>query len=348
MSTVCNTERVTAEPRAARRATSTDVARAAGLSRSTVSQILNGNEGFPAATRERVHAAAAALDYRPSRAGRALVTGLADIVVVVVPNATFGPHLQDSVDRITNASAVAGMSVVVRFGNRDEEATLLSVIDLRPAAVVDLGVFSNSQRERIEATGTRVVPRRTPVGPGEDADPVDVLIGRLQVRDLLRSASRRIVYVGLDDGRLDPFGPPRFAGIKREAAAHGMDVSEPVRVPLEFDGAREVLAPLLTNAAADPVGICGYNDDVATAVLAVARDLGLRVPEDVAVIGVDRTAVGQLMSPRLSTVFIDQPLLMDSLVQGLARLGGRRSAEDPPAEPLDPTQIVHLVRGETT
>lgn len=348
MSTVCDTERVTAEPRAARRATSTDVARAAGLSRSTVSQILNGNDGFPDATRERVRAAAAALDYRPSRAGRALVTGLADIVVVVVPNATFGPHLQDSVDRITSASAVSGMSVVVRFGSRDEEATLLSVLDLRPAAVVDFGVFSSAQRERIEATGTQVVPRRPAVRPGEDADPVDVLIGRLQVRELLRSAPRRIVYVGLDDGRLDPFGPPRFVGVQREADSHGVELSESVRVPLELVGARRALAPLLATAADDPVGICCYNDDVATAVLAVARDLGVRVPEDVAVIGVDRTAVGQLTSPRLSTIFIDQPLLMDSLVQGLTRLGGRRSVEDPPAEPFDPTQIVHLVRGETT
>ena len=72
--------------------TSADVARHAGVSRSTVSQILNGHERrFPARTRDRVQAAASELGYQPSAAGRALVRGASDIVVALIPDMTAFP-----------------------------------------------------------------------------------------------------------------------------------------------------------------------------------------------------------------------------------------------------------------
>ncbi|WP_136055752.1 LacI family DNA-binding transcriptional regulator [Microbacterium sp. K24] len=339
---------MTLEVQPERRATSKDVAARAGVSRSTVSQVLNGDDRFPEETRARVVAAAEALRYRPSRAGRALVTGLSDIVVVVVPNATFGPHLQDSVDRITGATATAGVSVVVRFASIQDESTLTSVLDLRPAAVVDFGVFNPSQRERIEASGTRVVPRRAPVAEGADPDPIDIHIGRIQVRELLRGGPRRLVYAALDDKRLDPFGPPRLDGIRREARERGLEAPLTPRIPLDVDGATAALRAVVAEAGSAALGICCYNDDVAIAAVAACRKLDLRVPEDVAVIGVDKTAVGQLISPRLTTVFVDQPLLMDSLVQELASLSSRRPAPDPSGYEVDLERVLELVRGETT
>lgn len=339
---------MTVDLQPARRATSKDVAASAGVSRSTVSQILNGDERFPAETRARVRAAAEALNYRPSRAGRALVTGLSDIVVLVVPHATFGPHLQDSVDRITGASATAGMSVVVRFARMQDETTLTSVLDLRPAAVVDFGVFTSQQRERIEASGTFVVPRRAYATEGADPDPIDIEIGRIQVRELLRNGPRRLVYAALEDKRLDPFGPPRLEGIRREALEHSLDAPLTPRIPLDVHGATKALKKVRDKAGTGPLGICAYNDDVAIAVVAASRALGLRIPEDVAVIGVDRTAVGQLVSPRLSTVAIDQPLLMDALVQELAGLSTRGADADSRPHELDLRRVLELVRGETT
>lgn len=339
---------MTLEVQPERRATSKDVAARAGVSRSTVSQILNGDARFPEETRARVVAAAEALQYRPSRAGRALVTGLSDIVVVVVPNATFGPHLQDSVDRITGATASAGVSVVVRFASIQDESTLTSVLDLRPAAVVDFGVFDPQQRERIEASGSRVVPRRAPIADGADPDPIDIRIGRIQVRELLRDGPRRLVYAALDDKRLDPFGPPRLDGIRREARDRGLDAPLTPRIPLDVAGATAALREVLAETGSAALGICCYNDDVAIATIAACRMLDLRVPEDVAIIGVDKTAVGQLIHPRLSTVFVDQPLLMDSLVQELASLSARRPTPDPGAYEVDLERVVELVRGETT
>lgn len=342
------TGRMTVDVRPARRATSKDVAATAGVSRSTVSQILNGDDRFPEETRARVLAAAKALHYRPSRAGRALVTGLSDIIVVVVPNATFGPHLQDSVDRLTNATSGEGMSVVVRFASMQDESTLTSVLDLRPTAVVDFGVFSNEQRERIEAFGTRVVPRRTPLADRADPDPIDIHIGRMQVRELLRAGPRRLVYAALDDKRLDPFGPPRLDGIEREARERGLAKPLIARIPLDAHGATTALRAVLSGADSTPIGVCCYNDDVAIAVLSAARRLGLRVAEDLALVGVDRTAVGQLITPRLTTVFVDQPKIMDALVRDLASLSSRRPLPEPTSAELDLSELVELIPGETT
>lgn len=323
-----------------------DVARHAGLSRSTVSQVLNGNvDRFTQETRERVEAAAAELGYRPSRAGRALVTGVSDVIVVAVPNATFGRHLQDAVDRIARATAARGMSVVVRYAGDDEEATLTAVLDLRPAAVVDLGVFYSPEARRVlEAGGTRVVP---------DLSVLDVLgenpnhlIGRLQARHLLSRPDRQLVFASLSDDRTDPFGPDRERGVFDEAEAEGALQPAVIAVSLDKDQATAAVTAVVNQMPGIALGVCCYNDDVAIAVLSAARELGLKVPDEIAVVGVDRTAIGQLVEPPLTSIAVDMPAMISSLIgdldvlkEGAARVGpGSRSVG----------AFVELVQGATS
>jgi DNA-binding LacI/PurR family transcriptional regulator len=331
--------------RPSKRATSVDVARRAGFSRSTVSQILNGSaERFPDETRRRVLEAADLLDYRPSRAGRALVTGLSDLVVVLVPNTTYGSHLQDSVDRIAEAGEARGLTVVLRYAGLDSARTLTSLLDLRPTAVVDLGVLTASDRDHLEAIGTRVLPKRGEERDGDDLDPVDIHIGRLQTRELLRHTPRMIAYAGLADGRLDPFGPPREEGVSRELAAQGLPAPLSARVPIALEGAVAALTGLLELADGGPLGIACYNDDVAIALLAAAREVGVAVPKSLAVIGVDHTDVGQLISPRLSTVRIDQKSLIGHVIGDLDRSAPAGDADARLAEAL---ASVEIIAGET-
>ena len=301
------------------RATSLDVARRAGLSRSTVSQVLNGNhERFPAETRERVEVAAAELGYRPSRAGRALVTGVSDLIVVAVPNVTFGRHLQDAVDRIAAATASRGMSVVVRYAGDDSEATLTAVLDLRPALIVDLGVFYVPDARRVlEAGGTRIVPDLDTVqGFGEHPNH---FIGRLQADHLLERSRGRLVIATLDDDRDDYFGADRRQGVIDAARDAGLP--EPVTISVPLDRSRAVTALASVLEPGIPLGVCCYNDDVAIAVIAAARHLGLTVPDDVAVVGVDNTEIGALIAPPLTSVAIDLPAMMPALLAGLGLLG---------------------------
>lgn len=324
------------------RATSLDVARRAGLSRSTVSQVLNGNrERFPVETRERVEAAAAELGYRPSRAGRALVTGVSDLIVVAVPNVTFGRHLQDAVDRIAAATASRGMSVVVRYAGDDSEATLTAVLDLRPALILDLGVFYTPAARRVlEAGGTKVVPDLDSVHSfGEHPNH---FIGRLQANHLLASSRRRLVIATLEDERDDYFGADRRQGVIDAARDAGL--AEPVTISVSLDRARAVTALASVVEAGDPIGVCCYNDDVAIAVVAAARDLGLGVPRDVAVVGVDNTEIGALITPPLTSVAIDLPAMMPALLAGAGLLGD--PAGDVTERPF--TDYVRLVTRESS
>ncbi|WP_213006010.1 LacI family DNA-binding transcriptional regulator [Paractinoplanes toevensis] len=329
------------------RPTSTDVARLAGLSRSAVSQILGGNEDrFPPETRERVFAAAAELGYRPSKVGRALVTGVNDLVVLIVPNVTFGHHLQDGIDRITCGAAAHGLSVVVRYAGVGHASVLDAVLDLQPAAVVDLGVFDAATAATLRAAGIRLLPRSAALTARAFTDP-NRAIGAMQAEELLRTPGRRLVYALLADDRLDPYGPPRAEGAALQARQVGAGEPIRVRLPLERAGAARTLAPVFEEG---PVGICCYNDEVAIAVIAAARQLGRSVPEEVAVVGADGTSIGQLVAPRLTSVRIDFAALLDVLISDAdwraLRAGTDRDATAPPETDL--SRFVTLVPGETS
>ena len=331
----------------ARRATSSDVARHAGLSRTTESQILNGNvASFPQETRDRVAAAAAELNYRPSRAGRTLATGVNDMVVLAVPSATFGPNLQNAVDQITEASATLGMSVVVRFAGRNTAATFTSILDLRPMVIIDFGVFTPEQGRKLEAFGSRLFP---PVPEaGQDAtDELDVFIGRLQVRELLRREKRHVIYAQLQDSRTAPYGDFRLQGVRSECSAQELADPVVIRVELDEDSAAQALSSALETTGGDAVAVCAYNDDVAIAVLAAARRLELAVPSRVGVIGVDHTMLGQLFAPRLTSVHIDLPRIIDIFLDQLTVIRGAGVATAGEVTTLEPSDVAWVVTGDS-
>ncbi|MEU1515109.1 LacI family DNA-binding transcriptional regulator [Streptomyces sp. NPDC005811] len=101
----------------ARRATSADVARLAGVSRTTVSDVLNDQrvDRYRPDTVERVRQAAAELGYVRSTAGRALVMGRSDFIVVVVPHVTY-MRFQDLIEALTSHVEECGFNAVVHLG----------------------------------------------------------------------------------------------------------------------------------------------------------------------------------------------------------------------------------------
>ena len=323
----------------ARPATASDVAARAGVSRATVSHILNGREArFPEETRQRVRVAAADLDYRPWPAGRSLVRGRTDTIVVLMPNTTIGANVQEAVENL--AAGTVGTNVVLRFADGDPDATVAALLELRPFAVVDLGSLSREGRARLAAQGVLTVPDmdRPFVAQGRD---VDEGIAELQVGELCKRGPRRIVYVALADGRIDPFSPHRLAAIRRVCARRGLPEPQMVGVPVETGGATAVLREVYEG---EPVGIAAYNDLVALAALSAATRLGVDVPGHVSVVGMDRIDVGQLWSPRLTTVDVDMRSLMDATVN---ELNAAINGTERPAPPRH-HEALTLVVGEST
>ena len=332
--------------RTAHRPTSEDVAKLAGLSRTTVSQILNGRDArFPPETRARVAAAASQLNYRPSRAGRALVSGVSDLIVIVVPNVTVGRRMQETLEHIATDSQAQGMNAVIRYAGSDMEATITTIIDLRPAVVFHLGALDATSIRRVEASGTRVLPSVPP--ESSNADAFDRHVGAMQARELLKRPLAGLVYAMHAD-EVGPYGRARAQGVAEFAVAAGFHAPQVINVSMRLDAATSVLAPMLSRGVG-PIGVACYNDDVAVAVLAVARELGLGVPLDVAVIGVDRTDVGQLFSPRLTSIAINVPAIDALFVQELRRLRDGVVEEVIPSEtPAGFESLVQLVPGESS
>ncbi|MEQ6900393.1 LacI family DNA-binding transcriptional regulator [Nocardioides sp. YIM 152588] len=326
----------------ARQPRAVDVAHRAGVSRATVSQILNDRGGrFTPATVARVRAAAAELGYVPSAAGRALVRGRSDVVLIVVPYATL-PHLQDLVEVLGEELATLGLTSLVQFGgppgSQSQRRLRAAVEAMQPAGVVDLGGLSPED----DAELRRLCPV---IGTTADAQGAvsNHVIGRFQVEHLVARGCRGIAYAFLSDERGHPFDALRVAGAREACAAAGLPEPYLFGLPLDPDGAADALSVVLRSLPGR-VGIAGFSDDVAMGAVFAAASLGLDVPRDVAVLGLGRSDLGQMMRPRLSSVWFDMRVLLGSMRAALATAYGA-GTEEPAGVDFSSLEVV---QGETT
>lgn len=341
-------ERLVVLPPAPRRvaATSADVARLAGVSRSTVSHILNGQVSrFSEETVDRVREAAAQLGYVPSAAGRSLVLGRSDLVVLVVPNTTL-TNVQDIIEAIAADVDDLGFSTVVHFdrgtGAGQHLERLLHVVEtLRPAGVVDLGSLTPEGHAVLERQGCPVLSPRPRHSEGVDEG--NLAIARAQAEHLIERGYEKLAYAFLVDHRDDPFGRMRCSVLADVCAEAGLAPPATISVPLDPVGAQSAVCELLRTRGR-PVGIACSNDEVALAVSFAALALRAAVPADVGVVGVGGSSVGQLVTPRLSTVGFDVRATVASIRQAIAHALGS-GAE--PAEAVS-RDIFTVRQGETT
>ncbi|MDX3511816.1 LacI family DNA-binding transcriptional regulator [Streptomyces caniscabiei] len=316
-----------------RRVTSADVAREAGVSRATVSYVLNDvpHQKIPEATRQRVWEAAARLGYAPSAAARSLRMGRSEIVLGLLPDWPIEQVLGRLIQQLTNAFAEHGLTFVVHSSARPARPLREIWKAMTPAAVLSLHEFADLEAEAMQAAGVEVVMAMNGSIHGEPRPPLvsEQPIGALQARHLA-GPHRRLGYAYPDLAGLDVLAQPRLDGVRKVCAELGLPEPDVRTVPLDARGAAEAVKAWL---AADPsvTGVCAFNDDVALAVLAGLSHLGLRAPHDLAVIGVDDISTAALAVPPLTTVVRDT----DALARGVARrvvdtLNGREI----PAEPL--------------
>ncbi|XVQ14592.1 LacI family DNA-binding transcriptional regulator [Spirillospora sp. CA-255316] len=331
-----------AAPPPRRPATSIDVARLAGVSRATVSHVLNDQiERFSAETVERVRSAAAALGYVRSAAGRALVMGRSDFIVLAVPHATV-TRVQEVIEALSADIEELGFTVVVHFegtgaGRKAPDRLHHMIETLRPAGVVDLGGLSADDTEFLRRVGCLVLPRHRVDDPNR-------LIGHMQAGHLHARGRTEIAYAFTGDRRDDPYGLGRAEAVAAFCADAGLPPPARLHVPIESEAARAELERLVLSRGR-PVGIACYNDEVALALVFAAKALGMDVPGDVAVIGVERTEVGQVVSPRLTTVAGDLPTIVGFFRYALAQAyGGSTPGKEPPSL----RDGYRIYQGETT
>ncbi|MFQ1000720.1 LacI family DNA-binding transcriptional regulator [Modestobacter sp. SSW1-42] len=321
------------------RVTSADVARESGVSRTTVSYVLNDTTGtvISEETRQRVRAAAERLGYAPSVAARTLRSGRSDLVLCVVPDWPVGPVLDALLDHLTRELAARDLSVLVHHSRGDRPLSDLWRA-VTPRAVVGFTGFSDEEEAGMRRAGVPVVAtvldeeqRR----PGAFAAG-QAQVGRLQVEHLAGAGHRVLGYTTTTDPRLAGFAAPRLAGVREECRRLGLP--DPRVQPVEVSVESGRTAVRAFRAGDEPVtAVAAYNDEVALAVLAGARAEGVRVPGELAVIGVDDVPAAALAAPPLTTVSQSAELQARFLAASvIAALDG-----DPaPAHPADVLRLV--------
>ncbi|MFD7628625.1 LacI family DNA-binding transcriptional regulator [Streptomyces sp. NPDC059851] len=316
--------------------TSADVARLAGVSRATVSYVLNDAAAVRISepTRRKVRQAAEELGYVPHAAARSLRAGHTRIVLLPAPEGPVGPLHSAFLNQLQRALRRLGYTVVQygSLGLSGDEATR-AWAELRPVAVVCLGRITLSARnvDTLKRAGARAVITMGPAPvPGAHALVTDQAeIGVRAAAHLLERGRRRIgVVVPVEEGpapsarsRLEgarsavrcavsPAAPsaPSADGPSGAAAADVGTVSGAGVVPLPMAYTEESAAELAARWRSLGLdGVFAYNDEYAMLLMRALLDEGLRVPEDVAVIGADDLLLGRLLRPRLSTVRIAMP-----------------------------------------
>lgn len=318
---------MTARPR--HRTTSADVAKATGLSRTTVSYVLNDTPGHrvPEVTRQRVLDAAHELGYTPSPAARALRTGRSQIVLTLLPDWPISTVLADLIEQCSALLAEAGYTSVVHPSTGGTRPMADVWKSISPAAVIVVDELSAADMDTARSAGVDVL--LTTLGEPADDDSAQIqvgqeLIGSLQVARLIERGHRRIGYAGSNDPRLAPFDGPRRAGVRKACAENGLP--DPVAVQVELTSAAAAGAISQWRLQKHSVtGICAFNDELAIALLAAARSRGVRVPTDLSIIGCDDIPIARVSDPPLSSVALDVAALSAHLVDcTIRRIEGRR------------------------
>lgn len=289
--------------------TSADVARLAGVSRATVSYVLNNTSAVRISepTRRRVHEAAKELGYVPHAAARSLRAGHSRMVLMPAPDFPIGPLYSQFISELQWALGRLDYTVV-QYGSvgvhGDEAARAWA--ELRPVAVLVPGAGLGPQGVTVlKRSGARAV---LTLGSGsvEGAHALVMdqeAVGHCAGSHLFDRGRRRIGVVVPEAGGLESFSLPRLEGVRRSLHGTGATVTE---LPLAYEEeAAARLAARWRDLGLDAV--FAYNDEYAMLVMRALQDEGVRIPQDVAVIGADDLMLGRLLRPRLSTVHIELP-----------------------------------------
>ncbi|OQR63962.1 LacI family transcriptional regulator [Streptomyces maremycinicus] len=320
--------------------TSADVARLAGVSRATVSYVLNNASAVRISepTRRRVHAAAKELGYVPHAAARTLRAGHSRMVLMPTLPVPAGPLYSQFVHDFQGALSRLDYTVVQygATGLRGDDAAR-AWAELRPVAVLvpSPGVGPEGVAV-LKRSGARAVVTLGPEAvEGARAlllDHADV--GRSAATHLYARGRRRIGVVVPAERGMEMFSAPRLAGARE--ALHDTDATVTELSLAYTEEAAAALAARWSALGLDAV--FAYNDEYAMLLIRALQDAGVRVPEDVAVIGADDLMLGRLLRPRLSTVRIALPSGRDlaSLVDRAVR---SPAALPEPHEPFGATVV---------
>ena len=286
-------------------ATIGDVADAAGVSRATVSRVMNGRATVAADIAQRVEAAATRLRYRPSNVARSLSLGRTNTIALMVPDLG-NPMFQQILRGVTSAAALEGYRVLVADTGEspDDEAEIALEARQRCDALVLVSprMPDDVLAELLPQVGPAVLVNRTaPQGQAPSVS-VDYVRGMRAVVDHLVSLGHtRLVY--LSGPARSASNSWRLAGLTEARLVHPeVDLTVLGCGPTVGDGYAVVEEVLATRATA----VVAFNDLVAFGLLSRLNETGVAVPDDISIVGCDDIELARYATPSLTTLAIPQ------------------------------------------
>lgn len=275
-----------------------EVADRAQVSITTVSRVLRGSGPVAPETRQRVLTAIDELSFTPSRLGRALAEQRHAANGIVFPDLS-GPYYAEVVLGYEEVAAELGRSVLI-LSTHGREAAREMVLDLASRVdglVILCRTVDDAVVHEVAATGLPVVLlARPPVADADSVNAENTGTARRLAEHLLGHGHERVVFLG--DPQRSPDVAERWAGVSAVLAEH---CGEPVACGFDEAAGWEAARRVLTGRRRPDALLCA-NDEVALGALLAAEEIGLRVPDDLAVTGWDDVMAARYSRPALTTV----------------------------------------------
>jgi LacI family transcriptional regulator len=320
-----------------------DVARAAGVSVTTVSRLLNGSLDLPSKTKKRIEDAIRDLNYQPNPHARRLSRGRSDTIGLVVPDIAnpFFATLVAAVEEAADSKGLA-VSLYATLNRPGREITYLQLIERNH---VDGLIFVTNHPDDgqlaalINRTGKVVIADEDVAGaqvPKLFCD--NERGGYLAGQHLAENGHRNVLFVGGPEQMIS--GRRRFSGLKRAMREHFGDAAPPLKYEGEYtvsfgrQAAKRFIAERMPATA-----IFVSSDEIAIGLIEVLRAEGVSIPEDVSVVGFDDVGPLHLFAPPLTA--IRQPVrAMGQRALSLLLESDWQAREPAASEELLPVEIV--------
>jgi LacI family transcriptional regulator len=300
-----------------------DVAAEAGVSLQTVSRAINDKDGISVQTRERILKIAGQMGFRPSNIARGLATQRTATIGLVVPDIA-NPFFSEIARGVEDTAYENGYRVFLCTTYEDvdrEQAVLDSLLEHQ----VDGLVLCSSRLDEEELIKRLIEFDDVVLVNRELAEPtegiVSVLIDEMAaamqaVAHFVSRGCQKVAFVAGPERSYS--GKRRLDGFRAGLRAHDRAINTALVVHCEPDQRGGYTAALSLFAEyGDVDAVYAYNDLVAVGVIQACRELGKRIPEDVALIGADDIPLASLVTPALSTLGIDKEKIGSLAMQAL-------------------------------
>ncbi|MFF2654083.1 LacI family DNA-binding transcriptional regulator [Streptomyces sp. NPDC058045] len=338
--------------RSGRRPTLEEVAARAGVGRGTVSRVINGSPRVSESTRAAVEAAVAELGYVPNTAARALAANRTDAIALVVPEPETRffaePYFSDMLRGVGAELTDTEMQLLLIFAGSDRERRRLAqyLAAHRVDGVLLVSVHADDPLPDLLAQldiPTVISGRRSAAETLPSVDSDNFGGARAAVAHLLARGRTTVATI---TGLLDVYGAQRRVdGYRAALTEAGTEADEELIVPGDFTekGGRRAMAELLARRPGVDAVFAG-SDVMAAGARQTLRAQGRRIPEDVALVGFDDSAIARHLDPPLSSV--RQPIeemgraMIDVLLAEIADTTPRATRDVTHRQIILPTELV--------